>query len=234
MLPWYYTEYRFLEFRVLHGWSSLFQMLTQNFMNAIRSLFQWRQLKMDYILCHFILLNSKSNQNLCSMEAPTLPGLASPASTRSSMELTLLRKGGIWRAVSNQIPGCDRGRQPSPYVNPPSSPPAQDTRCMQELGKQFSLHNQDQAHGLPCTLQFTYSCSCNNTHPCRWSLGPSKGSTEPPILPLQHPTRRNSLLCDGGPDTTTHQWPPLVLHEPEPQRDSLPTQCSELWSNQGV
>ena len=65
-----------------------------------------------------------------------------------------------------------------------------------------------------------------------WTL--AKGSAEPPILPLHHPTRRNSILSERDLNITTHQWPPLALHEPEPWRDPLPTQCLGSYSYWGV
>ena len=58
------------------------------------------------------------------MEAPTLPGLASQASTRSSMEDTLFWEGWDYGKQPQAIFQYDEGRQLLPYTSPPSSPPA--------------------------------------------------------------------------------------------------------------
>ena len=80
------------------------------------------------------------------MEAPTLPGLASPTSTRSSMEHTLLGRVVFWRAILSQIPGYDGGRQPSHYATPPSLPPTyKKTRCTHGLGKIYTSHTISQS-----------------------------------------------------------------------------------------
>ena len=187
---------------------------------------EWKQRKTllhPWIYCVTI----SKNIILSFMEVPIIPGLASPASTRSSIELILLEG---WDLASDLEPNPRvwRGKATTALYYTPIIATCIKHKMHPWIRLSFIHHFQ--CHNHEVSLVFPVPVLTT----CRWSLGPSKGSTEPPILPLQHPTRRNSLLCDGALDTTTHRWPPLALHEPEPRGDSLPTQCSESWSDRGV
>ena len=56
------------------------------------------------------------------MEVPTLPKLATPLSTRSSIGHTLLLEGWDYGERSQAISQYDGRRQPPPYANLPSLP----------------------------------------------------------------------------------------------------------------
>ena len=117
VLHWMYVLFT----RVYKGLSS-FYLYAHTYINFFESLFQSESNEsriISYILC--LIIQKKCHPKSHGSPNPTRVGLTGIHPLLHGTNI--IGKGGIWRAISSQIPGCDRGRQPPTYVNPPSSPP---------------------------------------------------------------------------------------------------------------
>ena len=198
-------------------------MYTQSWI-AKRLYLEWKR----WLHLCIILFNYFKNTILSPMEALTLPKLASPASTRSSMELTLLEG---WDLAS------DLEANPNVWWEK-----ATTALCYAPIIATCIKHKMhvwirwNYIHHFQCPnheVSFIFPCPYFN----HLSLKPRtlKGidrATHPPA-PTSDEEKLTSLR--RGPwHHHSSMAAPCPPWEPEPQRDSLPTQCSESWSNQGV